>query len=167
MEADLPKKIERARELIFTSRHISIATVNEDGSPHNSPVRFLYDPKLEYVYWGSHPESVHSKNIKRTGQIFCALYDRIKQGGLYMKGQGAHELGGKELEEALVIHNTFRIKEGSEPLELSYYENASPQRMWGARITNFWVNYIDKGTDGHVKKDGRIEITAKDLLNSG
>ena len=69
MTEDLENKIKRAKELITTSRHISIATVNEDGSPHNSPVRFLYDPKLEYIYWGSHPDSIHSKNITKTGQL--------------------------------------------------------------------------------------------------
>jgi len=82
-----------------------------------------------------------------------------------MKADNAQELSGEELEEALAIHNTFRIKEGSEPLELSYYTGSSPQRMWGAKITNFWVNYAERGNDGHLIKDGRIEITAKDILN--
>ncbi len=165
MEKDLENKIKRAKELITTSRHISIATVNEDGSPHNSPVRFLYDPKLEYIYWGSHPQSMHSKNIIRTGQIFAALFDRTERGGVYIKADNAHELRDKELIEALKIHNVFRVKEGSEPLELSYYTGDSPQRMWGAKITNFWVNYADKDADGYLIKDGRIEITAKDLLS--
>lgn len=164
MEKDLENKVKRAKELITTSRHASIATVNEDGSPHNSPVRFLYDPKFEYIYWGSHPESMHSKNIARTGKIFVALFDRIERGGVYMKAENAHELKDKELEEALKIHNAFRVKEGSEPLKLSYYKDNSPQRMWGAKIINFWVNYADRGVDGHLIKDGRVEITAEDLL---
>lgn len=165
MDEDLKNKIQRARELLNTSRHISIATVNEDGSPHNSPVRFLYDPTLENIYWGSHPESMHSKNIVRTGKIFAAFFDRTERGGLYIKGENAHELSGKELATALAIHNSFRTKEGSDTLELSYYTGDSPQRMWGAKITNFWVNYADRGADGHLIKDGRIEITAKDLLD--
>jgi len=70
---NLENKIKRAKELITTSRHVSIATVNEDGSPHNSPVRFLYDQNFEYIYWGSHPESTHSKNITRTGK-YLLLY---------------------------------------------------------------------------------------------
>lgn len=43
-------KLNRAKELIHTSRYISFATTNADGSPHNSPVRFFYDEKLEYIY---------------------------------------------------------------------------------------------------------------------
>jgi hypothetical protein len=164
IDEDLKRKIKRAKELLATSRHISLATVNEDNSPHNSPVRFMYDPKLEYIYWASHPESLHSKNVIRTGQVFAALYDRKERGGLYIKCTNAHELEGEELKEALKIHNDFRMKEGSEPLEFSYYTGDSPQRMWGATITNFWVNYAERGTDGYVIKDGRIEITAEDLL---
>lgn len=164
MDQELEQKIKRAKELLTTSRHISIATVNEDGSPHNSPVRLVYDSTLEHIYWGSHPQSLHSKNIVRTGKIFAVLFDRIERGGLYMRGEDAHELKGEELEEALKIHNEFRVREGSAPLELSYYTGNSPQRMWGARITNFWVNCADRGPDGHLIKDGRIEITAKDIL---
>jgi len=165
MKEDLENKIKRAKELLKTSRHISIATVNEDGSPHNSPVLLIYDPKLEYIYWGSHPESLHSKNIIRTGQIFAALYDRIERGGLYIKAENARILEGEELLKGLAIHNEFRAREGFEPLELAYYTGNSPQRMWRATITNFWVNYADRDADGNVIKDGRFEITAKDLLN--
>ncbi len=164
MDQDLEQKIKRAKELLTTSRHLSIATVNEDGSPHNSPVRFLYDVTLEHIYWGSHPESMHSKNVVRTGKIFAALFDRVERGGLYIQGEEAHELEGGELEAALKIHNEFRLKEGARSLELSYYTGNSPQRMWGARITHLWVNTAEKGSDGFLIKDGRVEITAKDIL---
>ena len=40
-------KLSRAKELITTSKHIALATVNSDGTPHNSPVRFYVDEKLE------------------------------------------------------------------------------------------------------------------------
>ncbi|MES3005808.1 MAG: pyridoxamine 5'-phosphate oxidase family protein, partial [Patescibacteria group bacterium] len=75
---NLELKINRAKELIYTSRHISLATTNVDGSPHNSPVKFLYDEKLENIYWGSNIEALHSQNILRTGQIFAVLFDRIE-----------------------------------------------------------------------------------------
>lgn len=166
MNEDLERKINRARELVLTSKHISVATVNEDGSPHNTPLRFVYDSNLEHIYWGSHPESIHSLNITRTGQIFAVLFDRIERGGLFMKCVDAHMLEGAELEQALAIHNEFRVKEGSSPLTLEYYTGGSPQRMWGAKITNFWVNYSEKGPDGHLSKDSRWEITAKDILGS-
>ncbi len=164
MDEGLKKKIERARELLATSKHISVATVNEDGSPHNSVLRFFYDSQLKNIYWGSHPDSIHSLNITRTGKVFAVLYDRIESGGLFIKAENVYAVQGEEIKEALAIHNRFRAKVGSQPLDLSYYTGNSPQRMWKAEITNFWVNYADRDKDGHVKKDGRQEIFARDLL---
>lgn len=164
MEKNLKKAIERAKELLSTCRHACIATVNEDGSPHNTPLRFLYDPKIEFVYWGSHPDSVHSLNIIRTGEIFVVLYDAKERGGLYMKCEDAHIVNGEELEKALKIHNSFRAKEGADLLTIDYYTGNNPQRMWAAKIANFWVNSAERDTNGHMTKDSRIEISAKDLI---
>ncbi|NDE68368.1 pyridoxamine 5'-phosphate oxidase family protein, partial [bacterium] len=91
-------KLNRAKELIHTSRHISLATTNADGSPHNSPMRFFFDEKLEHIYWGSNAEALHSQNILRTGQIFAALFDRLEVGGVFIKCEGGHMLDGNELE---------------------------------------------------------------------
>lgn len=165
MNEDLKRRIVRAKELLNTARHVAMATVNKDGSPHNTPIRFLYDPKLEYIYWGSHPDSVHSINIKRAGKIFLVLYDAIQRGGLYMKCENAKVVDGDDLKKALEVHNSFRVKEGSEPLTIEYYTSDSPQRMWRALITNFWVNTSEKGKNNHLIKDGREEVTAKDLLS--
>ena len=67
--------------------------------------------------------------MTRTGKIFCALYDRIERGGVYIKAENAHELSGKELEEALKVHNSFRTQESSDPLEISYYTGGSPKNV--------------------------------------
>ena len=117
----LELKINRAKELIYTSKHISLATTNADGSPHNSPVRFFYDEKLENIYWGSNIEALHSQNILRTGQIFGVIYDRIEIGGVYMRCEGGHILDGKELEVGLEIANSAREKEGQQKIDLDYY----------------------------------------------
>lgn len=164
MDNDLDKKIARAKELLATVRHAAMATVNADGTPHNTPFLLIHDPKLEYIYWGSHPESVHSQNIIRTGNIFVVLYDAVKRGGLYMSAKDGHPLSGEELVRGLELHNQLREKEGQEPLSIDYYSGSSPQRMWSAKVTHSWVNKIDRDANGHVLRDGRIEINAGDLL---
>ena len=100
-------KLNRAKELIHTSRHIALDTTNADDSPHNSPMRFLYDEKLE--------------NILRTGQLFGVLFDRIEFGGVFMKCEGGHILEGKELEVGLEITNSSRKQEQKEKITLDYY----------------------------------------------
>jgi hypothetical protein len=164
MSKTIEEQIERAKELLSVARHASMATVNEDGTPHNTPFMLMYDDTLEHIYWGSHPEAEHSKNILRTGQIFVALYDAVERGGLYIRANDAHQLDGAELDKALAIHNRLREARGQDQLPLSYYVGTSPQRMWSAAIAQLWVNGTKRGEDGHITQDIRTEISATDLL---
>jgi hypothetical protein len=157
-------KLNRAKELIYTSRHISLATTNADGSPHNSPVRFFYDETLENIYWGSNAEALHSQNILRTGQIFAVLFDRIEFGGVYIKCEDGHILLGKELEDGLEITNSFREKEGQLKITLDYYAEGSVQKMWSAKITNLWINMPVRDENGLILKDVRIELERNILI---
>jgi hypothetical protein len=160
------KKIDRAKELIHTSRHISLATANADGSPHNSPVKFLYDEKLENIYWGSNTEALHSQNILRTGQVFAVLFDRIEYGGVYMRCEDGHVLNGKELEVGLGIMNSSRAKEGLEEINLDYYSEGGVQKMWSAKITNLWINVPMRDENGFILRDQRVELERDILLEN-
>jgi hypothetical protein len=164
MQKTLEDQIARAKELLATVRHAAMATVNEDGSPHNTPFAFMRDADLKHVYWGSHPASVHSQNVLRTGQIFVVLYDAFERGGLFMKAVDAHALEGDELAQALAIYNALRTARQQDELPLSYYTGDSPQRMWSAKVTGLWVNGTTRDADGHIIQDIRTEISARDLL---
>ena len=167
MIMEIPElKINRAKELIYTSRHISLATTNADGSPHNSPVRFFYDEKLENIYWGSNAEALHSQNILRTGQMFAVLFDRIEFGGVFIKCVDGHILDGKELEVGLEITNSSREKEGKEKITLDYYSEGSVQKMWSAKITNLWINMPVRDENGSILRDERVELERNILLKN-
>ncbi len=165
MLKDLTQRLNRAKELLQRARHAAMATVNEDGSPHNTPFRFLHDGQLTYIYWGSHPESRHSKNVLRTGEIFVVVYDAVEWGGLYIRAENGHLLDGAELDEGLKVHNQFRASEGKKPLEQSYYTGDSPQRMWSAKTVEFWVNDAKRDPEGHLIQDIRHKIAIEDLLD--
>lgn len=82
-----------------------------------------------------------------------------------MSAENGHVLAGSELEAALAIHNQLRLKEGNEPLPLEYYAaDNSPQRMWSAKITHFWVNGSTRDANGRIITDNKEEISATDLL---
>jgi len=165
MDVDIIQpKVERAKELLRTAKHAAMATVNQDGSPHNTPYFFMHSPDLKYLYWGSSPESEHSKNVARTGQIFVVLYDAFEGGGLFIQANEAHAAKGEELHRALVIHNELRAKAGRNSLPPEYYQGDGPQRMYKATVQKFWVNASKRGKDGHVIRDYRYEITAEQLL---
>ena len=160
---NLEQKINRAKELIVTSKHIALATTNADGSPHNSPVRFFYDEKLENIYWGSNTEALHSQNIIRTGQIFAVLFDRIEFGGVYIKCEGGHVLDGKELEIGLEIVNSSREKEGQQKISLDFYSAGSVQKLWSAKIVNLWINGTVRDENGFILRDERVELERSNL----
>lgn len=163
-EMDRKAHLDRAKQLLKSAKHAAMATVNEDGSPHNTPFMFLLEPNLSRIYWGSHPRSIHSKNIIRTGEAFFVWFDALERGGLYMKAKNAHPLSGAELEAALMIHNKVRASRGQELLKLSYYTGDSPQRMWSATPTNFWVNGAIRDEEGHMAEDVREEVTVNELV---
>jgi hypothetical protein len=165
MIMEIPEsKLNRAKELIYTSNHIALATTNADGSPHNSPVKFFYDEKLENIYWGSNTVALHSQNILRTGQIFAVLFDRMENGGVYMKCEGGHILEGKELEVGLELTNSSRVKEGKEKVALDYYSAGSIQKMWSAKISNLWINIPVRDENGFILRDERVELERNILL---
>ena len=165
MEEQVQQRVERARELLKTVRHAAMATVNEDGSPHNTPYHFMYSPDLQYLYWASSPESVHSQNVARSGQIFVVLFDSMNQGGgLYIRADNAHIAQDEELETVLEMYNAKRLAAGKEPLQVSDYSGDSPQRMYAATTQQFWVNGSVHKSNGQVLRDSRHEISREDLL---
>lgn len=112
MKADTTQ-IQLAQKLLKNVRHVAYATVNQDGTPHNSPLMLIYNEDLTKLYIGSYSDSLHSKNIVRSGQAFVVLYDSFTkgQGGLYITGVIGHECTGAELSEALRVHNMFRQRQ--------------------------------------------------------
>lgn len=157
-------RISRARELLKNAKHAAMATVNEDGSPHNTPFYLILDDALQHIYFGSHPKSQHSKNVIRTGALFVVLYEANQAGGLYIKAVNAHKLIGKALEVGLDAHNRTRARDGMEPLSLQCYQKPQPQRMFGADIETLWVNVTELTPDGYISREYRQKVTAKDLL---
>ena len=157
------ERIDRAKELLATALHASMATVNADGSPHNTPYYLMFDDSLEHFYWGSHPASLHSQNIERTGQAFVAIYDAFKRGGLFVQLKNAHATEGEELKTALKVHNKMRARENKDPIELEYYLKG-PQKMYAANAVQFWVNTSIRDESDMIIQDIRVEVNRNDLL---
>lgn len=167
IDQDYQSQIELARNLLRTVRHAAYATVNKDGTPHNSPLMLIYNEGLTKLYIGSHSESLHTKNLLRTGRTFAVLYDSFTkgQGGLYITGINGHECQDDALVEALRVHNMVRARYGSKPIDLSYYQIAGPsQRMYSIDITKIEIYGVLRGADGLISSEARVEVKATDLL---
>ncbi|HSE61439.1 MAG TPA: pyridoxamine 5'-phosphate oxidase family protein [Candidatus Saccharimonadales bacterium] len=165
----MEERIQRARWLLKNSKHAAMATVNEDNTPHNTPYFFMASDDLQELYWGSHPDSVHSKNILRTGDLFVVLYEANERGGLFIRCTTGRIAEGEELERALKKHNELRARHGTKPLPLKYYTleyytTESPQKMWVADAEKFWVNFAERDEQGRIVQDLRHEIDRSTLL---
>jgi hypothetical protein len=163
------KQIELAKNLLRTVRHAAYSTVNADNTPHNSPLMLMYNENLSKLYVGSYSESQHCKNLIQTGKAFVVLYDSITkgQGGIYITGSNAHECTDDELIEALRVHNTFRVKHGDQPIDISYYLAAKPsQRMYSIDITKIETYSVVYGDDGLIIREARVKVNAETLLEN-
>ena len=159
-------QINLAKNLLKTVRHAAYSTVNEDGTPHNSPLMLIYNEDLSKLYIGSYSESLHCKNLTRTGKAFAVLFDSFTKGrgGVYITGVNAHECEGDELVEALRVHNTFRVKHNSQPIDISYYHQAKPsQRMYSIDIAKIEIYSFNRDKDGLMISEARIEVEPKAL----
>jgi hypothetical protein len=141
-----------------------MATVNTDGSPHNTPFHYLVDDFREHLYWSSSPTSAHSQNLARTGQAFIVIYEPGQGGGLYMQAENSHEVSGDELEQGLAVWNAKRVQENRLPLGAGFFTGSAMQRMYCTDLVRFWVNYSEKDESGNILRDVRQEISREDLL---
>jgi uncharacterized pyridoxamine 5'-phosphate oxidase family protein len=158
-------KLARASWLLTNVKHASMATVNADGTPHNTPFFFMASTDLKKIYWGSHPESEHSKNILRTGQLFVVLYEANISGGLYIRATNGRIAKGNELAYALERGNQLRGKRYDKyPLAREYYEEPNEQRLWVADAQQFWLDGLQKDTNGAIVRDFRCEIERINLI---
>lgn len=158
---DQQKQIELAKKLLKTVRHAAYSTVNEDGTPHNSPLMLLYNEDLTKLYVGSYSASLHCKNFVRTGRAFAVLFDSFTkgQGGVYITGINAHECEGEELAEALRVHNAFRARYGSQPIDIHYYQQAKPsQRMYSIDIAKVEIYSSMRDENGLMISEARVEM---------
>lgn len=159
--AEIAERIARARELLQTVRHVPLATVNSDGSPHNSPVFAAFDRDSRF-YWASHPASEHSKNIARTGQVFAVLFDSLeKGGGLYIRAE-AHEVEAALFNHALTTFNRRRQQLLRETLPREFFTGGT-QKLYVAIPQQLWVNIAQRNGQGLIQQDQRHEITSNDL----
>jgi general stress protein 26 len=163
------EQIKKLKEILNGVKYVSMATVNKDGSPHNSPLVFLYDEKLHYIYWGSNPESQHSQNILRTGQAFFVAFNGTNSNiGVYISANKGKIAEGNDLITALKVHNYFRAKMGKKPIDIFYYSDSETQKMWMAEVNQIWINAYERDKNGTLIRDYKIEIkpeTLSDLWN--
>src|SRR5689334_9999092 len=78
----------RAKEIIQKILYITIATVDGNNQPWNTPVYSAFDERYNF-YWASDQNGQHSRNIAVNNKIFLVIYDSTAKEGT---GEGVYVL---------------------------------------------------------------------------
>jgi nitroimidazol reductase NimA-like FMN-containing flavoprotein (pyridoxamine 5'-phosphate oxidase superfamily) len=150
---------ETFKKIISEIKYATIATATKDGKPWNSPVFCAVDDACN-IYWSSHLESEHSKNIVANPQAFIVIYNSQAKAG---EGQGAYIeatvnvlTSDKEIRAAL---NLLSERQGKRFSTLEKCSGNGPQRIYKAVPQNLWLNDAEQDEDGDFIKDFRIPVS--------
>lgn len=160
----MEERIERARKLLAGIHHVPVATVNQDGTPHNSPVFMAFDGQLN-GYWASSPDSQHSRNIARDGHVFLVIFDsREGHGGLFIAAEATVIDDPTEAAQAHALLKSLKERFYGSMGELDAYLENSPQRLYRAAPYKTWLNQSERDAQGVIVKDVRYEVPVSQLL---
>jgi general stress protein 26 len=130
----------RAQEIIDKILYVTIASVDADGQPWNSPVFSAHDEDLNF-YWGSHIDSQHSRNIKATGKVFLVVYDSTVEAGqgegVYVKARAEEVVDDKEIQR---VHKLLQDRRPVPYWKLSQVAAPAPVRLFKATPDQIWMN---------------------------
>lgn len=156
----------KEKELLASVRHIALATVNEDGTPHNTPLFFAFDSGLNNLYFVSRAESLHTKNFLRTGKAFAVIYDSNEfNGGLYLTIENGRMLEGKELSNAHEIYmarcKTFDI----DVLPENFHLQDGGYNLYAGDIVKIETYSSEEDAAGKLKVENRLQISSEVLIS--
>ena len=153
------------KELLKFIRHIALATVNEDGSPHNTPLFFAIDDKFENLIFVSRVSSLHSRNLLRTREAFATIFDSNEfHGGIYLKLENARIAGGDEFKNCLKVFENKCKELDNSVLPLNFYLIDDGYRLFVLDINKVEVYGSVEDEKGKLIKEQRREIDRKELL---
>lgn len=74
---------------------MTLATADAEGKPWASPVEFACDELLR-IYWFSHVDSRHSRNVRANPRVAISIYDSTQAPGVYGEAQALYAEGHVE-----------------------------------------------------------------------
>ena len=145
----------RARHVLETIEHATIATVSVEGQPWNTPVYFARDHGA--VYWTSRSDAQHSINIRHNGHAFLVIYDSRQDdasgAAVYLDASVAELTNEPAIDRAL--ERIYRRRRKTPPASSKFIE-PSVHRVYCATVRRAWTNVLHSA--GDCPWDERIEI---------
>ncbi len=101
---------EQAKQLIHDTIFMTIATADEMGKPHSSPVGFAYDGAYN-LYWVSAKDAVHSENIRVQPEVYISILGSTPEGGfdgVYIDARASELSDPAEVEQVITLFKETR-----------------------------------------------------------
>ena len=90
----------RARWLLETQRLMTVATVDDSGKPHISPVEFVHDDENN-LYWVSSKTATHSENIRKRPDVAIVVFVDDPSDGVFVDARAAELDDEAEIRRAI------------------------------------------------------------------
>jgi nitroimidazol reductase NimA-like FMN-containing flavoprotein (pyridoxamine 5'-phosphate oxidase superfamily) len=149
---------QRGVAVIEANKYMTLGTVDADGLPWVTPVYFTPDGHTDF-YWVSSPDSEHSLNIARNGNVSIAIFDSSvavgKASAVYLRAH-AGLVPDDELEHGAAFYSarlaglrSFTPDELRAPADL---------RLYRARATAHWLLIRGRDPEYGTGTDSRHPI---------
>lgn len=156
----------RERQLLQSVRHIALATVNEDGTPHNTPLFFAINDTFDRLYFVSREASLHSQNFLKSGNAFAVMYDSNDfNGGLYITIKNGRLAAGTELQAGLSIFNQKCKAVDNDALPRNYHLIKNGYRLFIGDITKIEKYQSIDDENGKLKEEARMIVSVEEIVN--
>lgn len=147
---------QEARNVLDKIRYITVATVDDNGQPWNTPVAGFHFDDDYTLYWASWTDNQHSRNIRANGKAFIAIYDSTTSdgspaGGVYIQAEVVELNAEEEVIEAALVFKGDQYN----PSDGRQYLSSKPRRIYKASPKHIWMNGDDeiKGDFIDVRKE--------------
>lgn len=146
----------KARTVLDAVKYITLATVNDDGQPWNTPVAGFHFDNDYTFYWASWQDNRHSQNIRANNKAFVVVYDSTPadnqpSAGVYMLGQAFELTKEQEVMQAALVFKDDPYN----PSDGKQYLDDYPRRIYKFVPEQIWTNDEGRvnGSFVDVRKD--------------
>ena len=100
-----------AVNILHKTDYLVLATINSDGSPWTTPLRFAYDS--EKIYWVTSEVTIHSQNSALDDRVSITIFDSSQtaeigtRGALYIQSHAILLVGEEELAARDIFADRF------------------------------------------------------------
>lgn len=160
-----PDLAETAKTIIDTNIYMTVATVDEHGSPWASPV-FYATADAVHFYWLSSPHTRHSQALTTHPQVSLLIFDStaapLTGDALAMTATATQLTPDNPTELTQALHTyPGPTERGGRPLTLDHITGDSPYRLYRATAHEWFVQcpWGDGACIAHGEKfDHRIAV---------